>query len=183
MVGTTIVAGICGVLVTLSFRTAMKEGEYPWYINTARVCLVAELVWATVALTCVFMLLFKTPLDEIQRSAKTCYPIPPDVVLNLGSNAILADMQNIQGPVGSASLGSYCVRCLVWRPPAKSEAGRAHHCNICQRCVTGFDHHCNIFGRCITRANMTIFYLMAAMLPVGVITALLPSFVMSGTGF
>jgi hypothetical protein len=63
--------------------------------------------------------------------------------------------------------GSYCVRCLVWRPHD------AHHCRTCGRCVAGFDHHCGVFGRCIVQGNMPCFSMLIGMLFAGPITAMI----------
>merc|ERR1712107_858369 len=72
--------------------------------------------------------------------------------------------ENIRGRNGA----SYCVRCLVWR--RDNEHGRAHHCQICQRCYSGFDHHCGVFGRCIVARNMPCFVMNLAMIVAGILT-------------
>merc|ERR1711972_247690 len=102
---------------------------------------------------------------EIKRAPSTCYPVPQEIARRLRSSESLRGMANGQGPNGR----SYCVRCLVWRP-GNSEGGESHHCNTCQRCVTGFDHHCGVFGRCITSHNLPCFYTMISMLFCGVVT-------------
>eukprot|EP01065_Artemidia_motanka_P024129 TRINITY_DN2875_c0_g2_i1.p2 TRINITY_DN2875_c0_g2~~TRINITY_DN2875_c0_g2_i1.p2 ORF type:complete len:212 (+),score=44.78 TRINITY_DN2875_c0_g2_i1:360-995(+) len=113
-------------------------------------------VWFGLAVVCSLGVLFG-PNGEIKRSPETCYPIPQAVRDKLIKGESLDGMSNIPGAEG----GSYCVRCLVWRPPDGPAAGlwkdRAHHCSVCQRCVTGFDHHCGVFGRCITKTNMPCF--------------------------
>merc|ERR1712045_605794 len=108
----------------------------------------------------------------IRRTAKVCYPMPPEVEEGLLRNGNLTELDNIEGPDNSETMGTYCVRCLVWRPPKKWMMD-AHHCSTCQRCVKGFDHHCGVFGRCIVRGNMSCFALMLGMLPAGIVTTVL----------
>eukprot|EP00927_Polykrikos_kofoidii_P076352 TRINITY_DN7333_c0_g1_i1.p1 TRINITY_DN7333_c0_g1~~TRINITY_DN7333_c0_g1_i1.p1 ORF type:complete len:222 (+),score=29.52 TRINITY_DN7333_c0_g1_i1:189-854(+) len=172
IVGTCLVLGICAVLIGLCVHTAIQTKGV---VNYSKVTVAMVLLWSCVAVSCILHLMFGDPPDEIKRSHATCYPMPVEVVERLRSGRTTPlPGGNFEGPPNSTTLGSYCVRCLVWRPPLKTEAGRAHHCNVCQRCVVGFDHHCNLFGRCITRGNLPTFYLLVAMLPIGVLTALVP---------
>mmetsp|Transcript_82791 Transcript_82791/g.208449 ORF Transcript_82791/g.208449 Transcript_82791/m.208449 type:complete len:239 (-) Transcript_82791:126-842(-) len=120
--------------------------------------------WAAVAFACVAYLLCGDN-GEVKRTARTCYPIPPQIARFLMSSDSMDGMSNVTGPDGR----TYCVRCLVWRPK-EGEGGVGHHCSTCQRCVTGFDHHCGVFGRCITSRNMPCFYTLIAMLLTGVLT-------------
>lgn len=131
------------------------------------------LVWveSAIAALCVAYLVLGGA-GVVRRSERTCYPMPAEVERRLRDRRSLEGLQNISGPEGSQTLGSYCVRCLVWRPPSSSR-NVAHHCQICSRCVTGFDHHCGVFGRCIVRGNMFCFVCLIAMLPCGFITAFL----------
>jgi len=46
---------------------------------------------------------------------------------------------------------SYCRTCYIWRPP------RAHHCSVCDNCITEFDHHCPWMGNCIGARNYRMF--------------------------
>jgi len=127
------------------------------------------LVWAEagVAALCVLFLLFGGS-GVIRRSEKTCYPMPPEVEQRLRTRRSLEGLTNVEGPEKS----SYCVRCLVWRPPVTAK-DKTHHCVVCSRCVKGFDHHCGVFGRCIVRGNMPCFVVLIAMLPAGFVTAFL----------
>jgi hypothetical protein len=118
--------------------------------------------------------LYWTNACEIGRDPMM--PVPPVVAAAISSG------QAVEHNVESPELGSYCVRCFVWRAhPAASEArscrrcpphqllarafdhgGRAaHHCSVCQRCVTDFSHHCGFFGICIAgrgwRGNFKYF--------------------------
>lgn len=110
---------------------------------------------------------------EIPRSSSTCYPIPPKVVeqlLRVKPESVRWPGElsgNIPGPPGHSWLGSYCVRCLVWRPPEDSEGWKPHHCSTCQRCVCSFDHHCGVYGRCIVKGNMPCFATNVFMLGCG----------------
>jgi len=129
------------------------------------------LIWAeaATALACMLFLLLGGS-GVIHRNEITCYPIPAEVDERLRVGRSLDGMKNLRGPVGSRTLGTYCVRCLVWRPP--KEESKVHHCNICQRCVRGFDHHCGVFGRCIVRGNMPCFFTLIAMMFCGMVTAM-----------
>merc|ERR1712194_700267 len=101
-------------------------------------------VWACAALAnaCLLRIVFGSPA-VISRSGDTCQPMPAEVARCLRSGQLLDEMKNVQGPTGSQTLGTFCVRCLVWRPPDR-DGLTSHHCRVCQRCVSGFDHHCMI---------------------------------------
>mmetsp|Transcript_46783 Transcript_46783/g.111283 ORF Transcript_46783/g.111283 Transcript_46783/m.111283 type:complete len:266 (-) Transcript_46783:36-833(-) len=166
MLGCTIVSGLSISLVILTHKSAQVaegglEASWSW-------CLIK--VWASIACLCTAQILLWNP-NIIKRSQKTCYPIPEVVAKRLRASETLDTLHNIHGPPGSDRFGSYCVRCLVWRPPSRQDTF-SHHCSICARCVTNFDHHCGVYGRCIVRGNMLAFYGNLAMLPLGIITAL-----------
>lgn len=84
--------------------------------------------------------------------------------------------------------GSYCTRCLVWRPAERKTSVpgfggklKCHHCSVCQRCVDGFHHHCGVFGRCIVLNNWPCFISLIAMGFLGAATAAL-AYITKSTG-
>eukprot|EP01062_Namystynia_karyoxenos_P036833 TRINITY_DN26827_c0_g1_i2.p1 TRINITY_DN26827_c0_g1~~TRINITY_DN26827_c0_g1_i2.p1 ORF type:complete len:247 (+),score=63.11 TRINITY_DN26827_c0_g1_i2:75-743(+) len=132
--------------------------------------------WAAIAVVSSAYILVGDP-GEIKRGPDTCYPMPQEVRDRLLRKESLTGLGNLPGPEGHPKLGSYCIRCLVWRPPTKRDSAyrtldQSHHCSICQRCVTGFDHHCGVYGRCIAHRNMIPFYLVHAVWALGALTAL-----------
>lgn len=128
-------------------------------------------IWAeaVIAVGCTaFLVLY--PAGVLYRSPTRCYPIPAEVSERLRGSKSLDGMTNIPGPPGSDTLGTYCVRCLLWRKP--DEKLQSHHCNTCQRCVVHFDHHCGVFGRCIVRGNMPCFFILIGMMFAGMATTM-----------
>mmetsp|Transcript_10816 Transcript_10816/g.24740 ORF Transcript_10816/g.24740 Transcript_10816/m.24740 type:complete len:273 (-) Transcript_10816:117-935(-) len=121
------------------------------------------LLWAIIAILSTAYILF-AGASEVQRSPQNCYPIPEEVAMRLLEKNTTEGMRNVPRPPDHPEGGTFCVRCLVWRPP------KAHHCQTCQRCVTGFDHHCGFYGRCIVRGNMICFTLNFMMLLAGLLT-------------
>mmetsp|Transcript_6734 Transcript_6734/g.9199 ORF Transcript_6734/g.9199 Transcript_6734/m.9199 type:complete len:147 (+) Transcript_6734:477-917(+) len=47
----------------------------------------------------------------------------------------------------------FCVQCAEIKPP------RAHHCQICGKCVMRMDHHCPWVGSCVGLLNHKHFWL------------------------
>lgn len=138
---------------------------------TQRMKALLALIWAEAAAAVLSTLyILFAGAGVIKRRPSTCYPIPPEVEELLCSGQTTEGLDNIKGNGRTGMLnGSYCVRCLVWR----LEDQKAHHCNTCQRCVTGFDHHCGVFGRCIVAGNMMCFLCLIIMLFAGGITVLI----------
>jgi hypothetical protein len=122
---------------------------------------------------------------EIGRDATM--PVPPAVAAAISSG------QPVERNVESPELGSFCVRCFVWRAHAAPEVharrcqprqlivrpfdhgGRAaHHCSTCHRCVTDFSHHCGFFGICIAgrgwRGNYKYFRAVLSIAPAAALT-------------
>eukprot|EP00931_Biecheleriopsis_adriatica_P108326 TRINITY_DN82636_c0_g1_i1.p1 TRINITY_DN82636_c0_g1~~TRINITY_DN82636_c0_g1_i1.p1 ORF type:complete len:227 (+),score=26.93 TRINITY_DN82636_c0_g1_i1:70-750(+) len=163
--------GICVVGVLCAILIAVTSGVSIGTEATQLGQLALILIWveAGIAVFCTAYLLF-ADAGVIQRSEETCYPIPAEIEELLRQNLPIENRKNITGPSDSSTQGSYCVRCLLWRP---RNAGKVHHCNVCQRCVTGFDHHCGVFGRCIVAANMPCFMANIGMLFAGMITAMM----------
>ena len=46
-----------------------------------------------------------------------------------------------------------CAACQTYKPPC------AHHCRICNRCISRMDHHCPWMNNCIGQCNMKHFIL------------------------
>jgi len=172
LAGIAVVALASGTCMKATHDFPVGSGETPWQFTL--VCF-----FSGVAFFCLYVLLRDETSDEIRRSKATCYPIPPDVASRLRSpdypTLLPMPSKNIQGPSGSTTLYSYCVRCYVWRPPPRFSESLSHHCSVCQRCYTGFDHHCGIIGRCIVRSNLIWFYLLIAMLPCGLVVSAVPA--------
>jgi hypothetical protein len=149
----------CGVFVVGILSATLissAQGINPDALDPPKKWLAVHLMylWAAVAVFCVLFLLF-AEAGVIRRSPETCYPIPAQVAERLMSSKCTDGMDNIDGR--DTHQGTYCVRCLVWRPDVGSAGWPSHHCRVCNRCVTDFDHHCGVFGRCITKSNMPCF--------------------------
>ncbi|KAA8498446.1 putative protein S-acyltransferase 16 [Porphyridium purpureum] len=61
-----------------------------------------------------------------------------------------------------------CKHCKVHKPP------RAHHCSICERCVSRMDHHCGWVSNCIGMNNhkafvLFLFYTVSACVLCGIV--------------
>ncbi|CAK0870346.1 unnamed protein product [Prorocentrum cordatum] len=175
-----LVLSILFSLVVTSVRSAVVDDERASsdekYI--ANVCVMAVFAEASTAVLMLLYLLFASS-GVIRRSPKTCYPIPPTVedLLRRGESLEALQSHGEGGNIKGEALkkdrpdmpdGSYCVRCLVWRP----NAADVHHCRTCGRCVVGFDHHCGVLGRCIVRRNMPCFSTLVVMLFAGPVTAM-----------
>eukprot|EP00929_Paragymnodinium_shiwhaense_P116206 TRINITY_DN85538_c0_g1_i1.p1 TRINITY_DN85538_c0_g1~~TRINITY_DN85538_c0_g1_i1.p1 ORF type:complete len:217 (-),score=15.58 TRINITY_DN85538_c0_g1_i1:168-818(-) len=169
VMGVSIVVILSGILIAVSY-SMLGAGKESWI---PKLSVALTVLCATVAWICTSRLVFGAAPDEICRSTRSSYPIPADAAEKIMAGEHQTS-RNVSGPTGSQTLGTYCMRCCVWRPPSCSRKGIPHHCSTCQRCVTGFDHHCSLFGRCITNGNLFAFYLLVAMLPSGVFCALLP---------
>lgn len=173
--GISFVLGCCAFFVTLVQGVAKTaKDKDSWWLWVASHLIYLEVA---VAVFCLLFLLFGQA-SMIKRSKETCYPIPAEVEERLQLDVIdLSGLANVPGPAGSSTLGTYCVRCLVWRPPRSD----THHCSTCQRCVTHFDHHCGVFGRCIVGGNMPCFSSLIGLLPIAFVT-LMACMVMSDPG-
>eukprot|EP00927_Polykrikos_kofoidii_P066465 TRINITY_DN62065_c0_g1_i1.p1 TRINITY_DN62065_c0_g1~~TRINITY_DN62065_c0_g1_i1.p1 ORF type:complete len:238 (-),score=17.37 TRINITY_DN62065_c0_g1_i1:108-821(-) len=160
--------GICLVTILSSLLVILTQQIVFHFDNPGiwpRIVFSLVVAEAVIAFLCVAYLLFGRA-GEIRRSRETCYPLPAEVEQRLLANEDLRGLRNIDGPAGSKTLGTFCTRCLVWRPP-KTSCQDSHHCSVCARCVTGFDHHCGVFGRCIVAKNMPCFVLLTAMAVAG----------------
>uniref|UniRef100_A0A7S1FGI6 Palmitoyltransferase n=1 Tax=Noctiluca scintillans TaxID=2966 RepID=A0A7S1FGI6_NOCSC len=160
LVGVGIVSCIC---ISLTFGTHAFAAP-----PMRKVLLPLIWLWSSLAFAGVAYILGSSP-GVIERSPSTCYPIHEEVLPSLLEKKKIQGMGNLRGPSGDSTMGSYCVRCFVWRPLNKF-GHIVHHCNICQRCVIGFDHHCDFYGRCIVAGNMFAFRVVIAMFPTGLLT-------------
>eukprot|EP00932_Pfiesteria_piscicida_P004335 SRR837773.14239.p1 GENE.SRR837773.14239~~SRR837773.14239.p1 ORF type:complete len:207 (+),score=7.71 SRR837773.14239:74-622(+) len=163
---TVLSAMLVSVTQGLASVSAEVVGEKQGQMSHLR-DLTVFLIWgeAIIATLCTLFLLFGQA-GVISRSPKTCYPVPQEVLERLDARRSLDGLKNVRGDDGR----TYCVRCCLWRPPRQD--GRVHHCQVCQRCVRGFDHHCGVFGRCIVRDNMPCFITLIGMMFAGMATAM-----------
>jgi len=161
--GASLVVFLIAVILGLSYAVPLNQRVGHLNRQTRRVYFVLIHLLAFGALVCLERILRGDP-GVVRRTEKTCSPMPDVVRDRLREGRSLSDLRNVVDKAGD----SYCVRCLVWRPP------RAHHCSICQRCVRNFDHHCGVFGRCIagtaTSGNLPFF---VAIICIGYLAALL----------
>ena len=49
-----------------------------------------------------------------------------------------------------------CSHCQAYKPPM------AHHCRICNRCISRMDHHCPWMNNCVGIGNLSKWYPMGA---------------------
>ena len=173
-VGVATIVSVIGFVLGLSHaaaRAAAFREIYRAYFFLMYSC-------ASLALMCLERILRGDP-GVICRSRENCEPMPQVVREKLKKGQPLTDLRNVYHHQSRRSHGSsYCVRCLVWRPP------KSHHCATCQRCVRHFDHHCALLGRCIagTRGSGNIFFFRTLKL-LGYASASLFSLFIIGTVF
>lgn len=173
---------ICGVsailILEFAFVQVMRMIEHAVgdkaKTTLVRAALTSAWVEAGMLLFSVGYLLFGGA-NVVRRTARSAYPMPAVVATLLkvpGGVEQLSELENIRGPEGSKTLGSYCMRCLLWRKPYQGTM-HSHHCSVCQRCVDRFDRHCSFYGRCITAGNLPCFSLVLLSVPAGVLTLLI----------
>ncbi|CAE7254513.1 pfa4 [Symbiodinium sp. CCMP2592] len=171
--GSCVVFGLCITFVVAARNVRGDPTHWsnpPWCnaVDSVMSC------FALLALFCTSFIIFGRQ-GEICRSKATCYPIPAQVAKGLLAGQRPPQNRNILAPEHHPAHGSYCVRCLVWRP-RDVDSHLSHHCRICQRCFVEFDHHCGVFGRCIVEGNMPCFATNIALL----VLAMLAMFLTNG---
>ena len=145
-VGSGIVLGISLLCVLTTHAGALGygtiSGGWWWFF------LVAIYLEAFLAVCCLLGILYGDP-GVVKRTPENCLPLPEKVAKRLQRGESLEGLENLQ----HAQLGSYCVRCCVWRRapgklqssylPADCDMGvceqGSHHCSTCGRCVNHFD--------------------------------------------
>jgi len=160
-----------------SLSSSEPSWLWPWLIGGMRsTAAIAALAYST--------LMIVDP-GVVRRSIGTCLPVPSAVAERLRAGDALEGLSNIEDGTSS----SYCVRCCVWRRPARTPSPGVfvcaspdlrsacatdvykrcrmcnhipHHCSLCQRCVLAFDHHCGVLGICVTAANYAYFCTLIA---------------------
>ena len=144
--GSGIVLGISLLCVLTTHAGALGygtiSGGWWWFF------LVAIYLEAFLAVCCLLGILYGDP-GVVKRTPENCLPLPEKVAKRLQRGESLEGLENLQ----HAQLGSYCVRCCVWRRapgklqssylPADCDMGvceqGSHHCSTCGRCVNHFD--------------------------------------------
>jgi len=168
----TVIGTVCFFVAGTHAALALAENLPHGFVIISLVSIYSE---AVTALLCLTKILFGDP-GVVRRTLTTCFPQPPVVAEKLAAGQCLSSLRNIENESGQRS---FCVRCLVWRESQfqpsscgtlftkKKKKSKAHHCRICERCVSQFDHHCGVFGRCIAGSglvgNMAAFVLIISM--------------------
>ena len=144
--GSGIVLGISLLCVLTTHLGALCygtiEGGWWWFF------LVAIYLEAFLAVCCLLGILYGDP-GVVKRTPENCLPLPETIAERLQRGESLGGLENLQ----HAQLGSFCVRCCVWRRapgklqssylPADCDMGVCeqgpHHCSTCGCCVNHFD--------------------------------------------
>jgi hypothetical protein len=84
--------------------------------------------------------------------AKTCFTDPGAVPVAAVPLVCVAT-NSIQSNSKEPKFYAMCSHCQTYKPDG------AHHCRICDRCVSRMDHHCPWMNNCVGAANMKHFTL------------------------
>lgn len=66
----------------------------------------------------------------------------------------------LESPGEKFTVKPHCAVCGALR----LDEPQAHHCRLCDHCVSGFDHHCGFLNVCIGRRNRTYFVVLLMVL-------------------